>query len=220
MGIDVAVFMKHNFYEKNIIYTLDKLKEISSFDVLISSSHNNIGTQISSEWVVNIDDYYSVEECFEKEKYITITRHWDTEKEIEIWFSKNNFDILGKEFMVRGRWYYFSKFLIGDMDNENFEDYKNSFNSLLEKIIEYGKIFNSNELIMFCGDLNQDIEEELWNGETIENILNKNIWTIIRDIPYKIDKNNYEKYDIPRFLFNKKWENNLFDLNKWKKLFE
>jgi hypothetical protein len=220
MGIDVGIYMKHTFFEKNITYTLEKLKEISSFDVLISSMHTHIGTQIGPEWVVNIDDYNSVEECFEREKYITITRRWDTEKETEIWFSKNNFEMSGNEFMIRGRWYYFSKFLIGDMNEEDFEDYKNWFNNFLENLIEYGKLFNSNELIMFCGDLNQDIEEELWTGETIENILNKNIWTIITDIPYKIDFNNYEEYDIPRFLFNKKWKNNLFDINKWKNLFE
>jgi hypothetical protein len=220
MGIDVAVFMKHNFFEKNITYTLDKLKEISSFEVLISSMNNNIISQIGPEWIVNIDEYSSVEECFEKDKFVKIIRHWETDKETEIWFSKNNLDIIGDEFMVRGRWYYFSKFLINDMVKKDFEDYKNWFNSFVEKLIEYGRIFNCNELIMFCADLNQEIEEELWAGETVENILNKDMWTIIENIPYKIDINNFEKYDIPRFIFNKKWENSIFDIKKWKYFFE
>ena len=219
MGIDVDIFIKHNFFEKNIVYTLEKLKEISSYDIIICDLHKNPEMKVSTEWVVSIDGYSSVEECFEKDKYISIIRHLNTEKEIEIWFSKNSFEISGEEYLIRGRWYYFSKFLIGDMDKETFNDFKNWFEYLSQRIKDYSEIFGSNEFIMFCGDLNQDTSNELWKGETFENVLNKKNWTIINEIPYTIDFNNYENYDIPRFLFHKKWENKIFNINKWKKLF-
>jgi len=41
MGYDVSVHINNNIFEKNISYTLEKLKEISSYDVIISSFHDN-----------------------------------------------------------------------------------------------------------------------------------------------------------------------------------
>jgi len=220
MGIDVNIFLEHKFFEKNITYTLDKLKEISSLDIIVSNLDNDYEPYYGSGWIISIDEYNSVEEMFEKEKYINIVRKWNTEKENKIWFSKHNFYLIGNEFMFRGRWHYFSKFLIGNMEKDDFDDYKHWFNNFSDRIIEYGKIFNSNSYIMFCGDLNQDISEELWTGEKIENVLKKDMWTIVKDIPYEIIMEKITNYDIPRFLCHKKWENNKFDLKKWRDLFE
>jgi len=94
--------------------------------------------------------------------------------------------------MINGRWNYFKDFLIGSIEKDDFIYYKNWFENFIDRIIEYGKIFNSNELIMFCGDLNQDIQDKLWTGETIENILKNDMWTIIEDIPYNINMDNME----------------------------
>jgi hypothetical protein len=220
MGIDGAIFINHNFYEKNIAYTLDKLKEITSYEVLFTRKYNNSEIYSGPHWTVYIDEADSVNDIFEKNNFVDIIRYYETDEEEELWFSRTNIELssYGNKFDISGRWHRFRDFLIKSPEID-FEKYNNYFNNLLKRIIDYGKLFKSTESIIFCHDYNQDISDKLWNGTSIKEILTMDIWTIIKEIPYEIDLQKIEKYDTARFIFYTEWELQEFNLREWKNKF-
>jgi hypothetical protein len=225
MGIDAALHINNNFFENNITYTLDKLKEITSKEILFFSEFNDYEKYSGTNWSVFIDEYNSVEECFANENYIEIARFYGTEKEENLWFTKNNIELRSNKFSVPGRWFGFRDYMINDFDIEMdgkdaFEKYNSYFNELIENVVEYGKLFKSNEIIIFCSDYNQDDRELLWDGMTIKEFISLDKWTIIKEIPYKMDYSKYDKYDTAGFIYHKEWELKEFNLIDWKNIFD
>jgi hypothetical protein len=67
--------------------------------------------------------------------------------------------------------------------------------------------------------LNQDIDDKLWNGTSIKEILAMDMWTIIKKIPYEINISKIEEYDTARFIFHHEWEMQEFNLQEWRNKF-
>jgi hypothetical protein len=223
MGYDADIFLNHNFFEKNIMYTLEKLKDLTGNDVILSGEYFDSEIKNNEDWLVILDDYKTVNDCFIDNGYITIIKNVKTENKIEMWFSKNNFDISGEIFYINGRWNSFVNFITAnieyfmDQNESRFNQYREWFLEREKIIMEYGSLFESTELIMFCGDLNQDILEELWLGKTLENILNENEWEIIKNIPKSNDKKI--KYS-EKVVYHKKWEKLKYDKINWENTFK
>jgi hypothetical protein len=104
----------HDFFERNITYTLDKLKEITSSEILFVRKYDDYKVYNEPHWTVFIDEEDSVNDIFQKNNFVEIVRYYETDKEEELWFSKTNIELssYGNKFDLPGRWFRFRDFLI------------------------------------------------------------------------------------------------------------
>jgi hypothetical protein len=217
MAASTHYFVNNNLFEKNILYTLDKLKEKTQCDInTIWENHEEISSEFNDSWNIYFYDDETIEEYFEKEGNIQLCRKNGMEEE-EIWISKSNVILYGEKFECAGQFYSFCRFLNGGSDVNYW------YNQMINDAIKYSEIFNSNKLIIFSGDFHQDVEDELWRGESIDKIINYDYWKIIKDNDIQIkdfDQMEDEKYNI-NYLYYKEWERNKnFDLIEWKEYFK
>ena len=210
MAASIDIFVNNNLFEKDINYTIKKLADKLNIEIKLFRDISEYDNLLNNNefWGIDLCGYESVEECFKKLGNIQIFRNNGMDEE-EIWMSKSNVMLWGDKFDTAGEWYSFHSYIYGLENNYQYEQ-------MIKDIIEYSKIFESNKLIIFSGNFHDDIQEKLWHGSSIEDIMLDKRWNII----IEPKKNNIEKEDI-NLIYYKEWEldKNII-INEWRKKFK
>ena len=171
MGCDALAFVNNNIYENNMEYTLKKLANLLGTNIFITGKLRNY-QKMDNCLNVFIDEFNSINEKFEDDKYIVIMT-----KRLEIYMMENFIDIFCDDIYFN-RWSLFSKYLSVDAE----DDLVLYYNDCFEKLKFCSSVFNSNKLIVFDSYDHQDIQDEMYKGITIEKVLNNKRWRIINEI--------------------------------------
>jgi hypothetical protein len=218
MAASIELWVNNNLFEKDINYTLEKLKEKTQCNIELIGDYFEDTTCSNDKdvWHLYLNEAKSIKEYFEKEGYIQLCRVNGMDEE-EIWISKNNVNLWGEKFDIAGQWYSFCYFINGSKYHNFY------YNQMINDIIEYSKIFESNKLIIFSDDFHQDIPEKLLKESSIDNILTDKRWKIIKDnsiILNDIEEIEEINEDI-NYLYYKEWKpKNDLNIKIWKEYFK
>jgi len=210
MAASIDLFVNNNLFENDINFTLEKLMRKLNNEIIIFKDNSEYNDSLKNKdfWGIYLYEENSVEEDLLKNGHIKLFRN-NGMREEEIWMSKTSIMLWGDKFDMAGGWHSFNSYIKG------IEEYNYHYELLINDIIEYSKLFESNKLVIFSGDFHQDILEELWHGNSIENVLTNKRWEII-DKPH----NDCSKEENVNILYYKEWKpEDIFSINEWKKYF-
>jgi|TergutMp193P3_1026864.scaffolds.fasta_scaffold84989_1 hypothetical protein len=200
MGCDALVYVNNNIFENNIEYTLTKLSNLLGVNMFITGKFKKY-QRMDNYLNIFIDEFNSINEKFENDKYIIImTKH------LEIYMLENFVNIFCDDIYFN-RWSLFSDYLAKDAENDLIEYYNDCF----EKLKFCSSVFGSNKLIVFDSYNHQDIEDQMYEGITIEKVLENKRWRIIENIGVS-DVGNTDLYE----LYYNEWEQEKYiNKEKW-----
>jgi hypothetical protein len=185
MGVEHSIYLNNNIFEKNMETTVEKICKKLNLEYDIHFVYSDLKNKL--KLFIENDDM-SEKSLFEK-------------KSLDIHIMNQSFrlcknsiclyDYPESKFDFVCKWSGFMHFLRGQ--------YKDSIDKYIKykinEIKEFSKLFESTQLIIFAED--EDLtEDELDDGETIENILKKPRWEIIKpdDLPIYYNENEFKKY--------------------------
>ena len=200
MGCDPVIYVNNNIFENNINYTLDKLSQKTEMNIFLPHENNYIRKDDSIN--VYMDDYNSVTECFLNENEI-----WIHIKNIGITMMEKSL-CLGCDFGF-GRWTEFCQFIRMDGDNDLIKYYQ----ECIEKIKLFSSIFDSNKMVIFDTYFQQDIEDKIVEGMTIDEVIENKRWKINQKYGISNVGSSY-LYE----LYYNEWDNrNYYNMETWRK---
>ena len=202
MGCDALIYLNNNLFENSMEYTLTKLSNSLGVNKFITGKFNNY-QRMDNHLNIFIDEFNSINEKFENDKDIIImTKH------LEIYILENFVDIHCDDIYFN-RWSLFSEYLANGAENDLIEYYDDCF----ENIKFCSSVFGSNKLIVFDSYNHQDIEDKMYEGITIEEVLENERWRIINKIGVRDVGNTdlyelyYSEWEPEKYINNEKWIN-------------
>jgi hypothetical protein len=206
-----SIYVDNNVFEKNITYTIDKICKKLNCKYYQEMEYILNRHDIDRHYIkIDVDYNYSIDEYFERKKEIDVYIG-----DQQLTFSKNSICIYQYNlFDFCFDWHHFITFLRGEYDSEYEEYVKFKIN----EIKEFSKLFESKQMIIFNGESSDSPEKDLYEGASIEEILNKKGWKIFNSFPipkckikFEEINNNEEKaleYRGDNYIYYEKWINN------------
>jgi hypothetical protein len=190
MGVEKCIILNNNIYENNMETTVNKLCERLDLEYEFVNNYTKRNNDIKI-FIENEESFYS-KKIFEDTSSLEIRIYNQS-----FTLCKNSiclYDYDESKLSFVSSWSCFMYFLRGQYKKTD-EDYDSFIKYKINELKEFGKLFESNQLIIFAED-EDNTEDELDEGETIENILKKPRWEIItpKDIPIYYNEQEFEKY--------------------------
>ena len=184
MPWSTAIFIDHNLQ----FNTADEL--INAFEVRTGKpvfeeifSDNKASEVRCSDtykgWSTFRWDYETLEGNFKEQGLI---QFFDKSTEDDFWVSRNSIMVCTKATSIPLDWPGTIEWFNQLAKTPHVELQKHPFSKIRLELFEICKLFGSKKFVLFCNDANQEILELLWQGASIDDVLNqhKNSINIIR----------------------------------------
>jgi hypothetical protein len=216
MGISTSIYTNNLIFEKDMEFTVKKISNKINIPCNIMSESNKLNYE-KNALNIYLHDFKSINDYYKKDSWISLRLG-----DYEFWLNEKNVIYLCYPFIP---WSYqgLHEFFLKNISNER----RSLFFEKIDKIKRFSSLFNSTKMIVFNDDDHQDIEDELNECKSIDEVVKDKRWIVLRE-PGLLNEEDLENdtYNedngteyIYRELFYHEWENKQFSREEWEKEF-